>query len=287
MKFFEQLYQGNSPFNSLGGAFTANLSERELIPKGKVLKNLIISLKGDLAATTTVAVETFLDVLLPLVVKKGQDTIMQLRGRDLFALSFFMESKAGRCIEGGAGEDDKVEGITIPMNLVIEADQNYSWGATRAAVGNISGEQLGIEAEWNDEPGALENISAVEQPLTTAGATGPTSLNVIIPQIGDLIGLMVFNTTVPTATADTHSLTEIKFLQDGELKDVFHMSQGKGLHGGALANLGAVGRDIINNYSFFDFRESPYDAKAKRISLDIEVGVASEAVRLIPIIKRK
>lgn len=286
-KFIEQLYQGTSPFNSHGGAFTANLPERELIPKGKFLKALILSLKGDLAATTTTATETFLDVLTPLVLKKGQETILQLRGRDLYALSFFLEAKAGRIIEGAAGEDDKVMGIEIPLNLPIEADQNYSWGATRAAVANVSGEQLGLEAIWNDEDTNGGNISAVEQPFTTAGATGPTSLNVIIPQIGELIGLIVFNTTVPTATADTSSITEIKFMIDGVASDVLHMSQGKGLHGGALANLTAPGRDVVENYSFFDFRDKPYDAKSKRISLDVEVGVATEAVRFIPIMRRK
>ena len=285
MQFVEQVLQKVSPGNGYGADFTASFAERFLPVKGSYLAELTLSLKGTTAAT--VASETFLDVLNPFVFKIGQETAIQLRGRDLVAYSYFMTGSTPHIIEGSGAQTDKISSIRIPLWLSTKDGENYSWAATRSAVANVSAEELGLQAEWHDKALEASHLVAVEQPLTTAGATGPTSLNVIIPQIGDLIGLIVFNTTVPTAAAQTFSLSTLKLLKNGQLKDVFTMANGHDINGGNGFIPGTPVFNILNNYRFFDFRNDPYDAKAERISIDVEVGVASEAVRIIPIMLRK
>jgi hypothetical protein len=287
MRFDELIVQGADPGANLGGDFTASLTERELVPKGAYLDHFRISLKGDLAATTTVAMESFLDVLQPFLFRAGQETRIQLRGRDLFALQYFLEGTTPSGFEGAAGEDDKIFGLKVPVWEKIDPKLSYTWAATRVAVTNVSGERITLSAVWSDKVLQPNPIVAVEQPFTTAAATGRTTLNINIPQVGDLIGVLIFMTTVPSATADTASIQRIQLLLGQTRASLFSVAETGIVRGGNPGISTNWAFDVLNNYRFIDLRDDPLDAKANKIGLEVDVEATSEAVRLIPVLLKK
>lgn len=287
MFYDELILQGADPGGNLGAAFTASLSERELIAKGNHLHELIIGLKHDNATAANVA-EDSLNILQPFIFKVGQETRIQLRGRDLVALQAFWYHEVPILFEAVAATDDfKALGIRVPIYEDIDKNQAYSWSATRVALTNASAEVLEIAARWSDKRLNPGPIYAVEQPFTTAAATGRTNLNIQLPKLGDLVGLILFNTNAPSLTVDASSVQRIQLYLNGVRGPQYNVGT-RGLIPGF--NPGANGdpvHDILNEYSFIDLRDDPIDAKGQNIEIEVDVEDASDAVRLIPIILKK
>lgn len=287
MPFFDELvFQGADPGANLGGAFTASLAERELVTKGNYLHEFIIGMKHANATAANTA-EDSLNILQPFVYKAGSETRIQMRGRDLFAYSFFMTGKLPVMFEADAATDNfKVLGLRIPVWETTQQNLNYAWSATRVALTNASGEVLELAARWSDKQIQPNPLYAVEQAFTTAAATGRTNLNIQLPKVGDLIGLLMFNTAAPTGTADASSVQRIQLYVNGNRSSQYNV----GTRGSLAGLTGAQDTpyfDVLANYSAVDLREDPLDAKANNIEIEVDVQDASDAVRLIPIMIKK
>lgn len=284
--FDEVVYQGTDPGGNLGGAFTASIAERELVAKGSYLHEFIIGLKHDNATAANTA-EDSLNILQPFTFKRGQETIIQLRGRDLVALQAFWYHELPIIYEADAATDDfKALGIRVPIYEKIDANQAYSWGATRVALTNASGEVLELAARWNNTPIKPAQIYAVEQPFTTAAATGRTNLNIQLPKLGKLVGLILFNTNAPTNTADASSVQRIQLYLNGVRGPQYNIGTRGYIPGFAVGEQGTPPADILANYSFVDLREAPLDTKSQNIEIEVDVEDASDACRIIPIIEK-
>ena len=287
MFYDELVYQGTDPGGNLGGAFTASLAERELVVKGKYLHELTIGLKGD-TATAAVLMTTFLDILNPFIFKVGQETRIQLRGRDLLALNMFLYGSVPLFWSADAINDDaKILGLKIPIFETIKSELSYSWGATRVAQTNVSGEVLELAARWSDKVLNPAPIFAIEQPFTTAAAAGRTNLGIQLPKLGDLIGMILFNTNAPTNVADASSVQRIQLYLDGVRSSQFNVGTQGFVKGFNQENQALLMQDVFANYSFIDLREDPIDVKGKNVEIEVDVEDASDAVRLIPIILKK
>jgi len=287
MAFYDELvYQGADPGGNLGGAFTGSLAERELVAKGSYLHEFTIGLKVD-TATAAVTMPTFLDLLQPFVFKVGQETRIQLRGQDLLALNMFMYGSVPLFWSADATNDDaKILGLKVPVWEKIDNNTNYSWGATRVAQTNVSGEVLELAARWSDKTLQPRPIIAVEQPFTTAAATGRTNLNIQLPKVGNLIGMILFNTAAPTNTADASSVQRLQLIINGNRSSQFNVGTSGFVKGFNQENQALLAQDVYNKYMFVDFREDPIDSKANNIELEVDVQDASDAVRLIPIFEK-
>lgn len=286
MKIRELLYEGAQPGANLGGDFTASIPERQLLKKKPFLEKFVLSLKGDLAAASTVAIETFLTVLDKFVFKRGNQTLIQLNGRDLVALQAFLTKSSPRIFEGAAGEDNKVLGIIIPVHERMAEDVSYSWSATRKAVTNISGEVLEVAADWEDEARTDRRLILVEQPVTLPAGTGLTSLNLIVPKVGELLGLVLFLSTVPSSTTDTGSIQRLKLTIDGVVESQYNLASMASLADYLLLKPTDPLFDTLNNYYFIDFRESPINAVERDIGFIVDVQTASDPIRLIPVLQQ-
>jgi len=276
------------PGTNLGETFTGSLAERQIIPKtgDSYLDSLIISFKGDLAATTTVALETFLDLVNPLAFTRGNMQI-QLRGRDLFALSSFFYGVTPDFLVGAAGQDDKVHGIRIPVWAPVDPTKVLSYSITRVAVTNISGEVLHLASRWFSEaPAGRTPIYAVQITDTLPATTGISTRIQRLPKLGNLLALIVFNTTVPTVTADTASVQRLFMDAPGGERSEHHIADMLGtwkeFHDRGTAD---VIPGVLGPYGVIDFRDSPLDLIANDVKVDVETGVASDAVRYIPVIQ--
>lgn len=287
MFYDELVYQGADPGGNLGGVFSASLAERELVPKGKYLHEFTIGLKGD-TSVAAVLMSTFLGLLNPFIFKVGQETRIQLRGRDLLALNMFLYGSVPLFWSADTVNDDaKVLGLKVPIWETIKSDFSYSWGATRVAQTNVSGEVLELSARWSDKVLQPDPIFAIEQPFTTAAATGRTNLGIQLPKLGDLIGLILFQTTGLTNTTDAADVQRLQLYINGVRSSQYNMGTSGFVKGFNQENQSLLMQDAFAPYSFIDLREDPIDTKSQNVEVEIDVEVPSESVRLIPIILKK
>ncbi len=287
MFYDELVYQGADPGGNLGGAFAASLSERELVVKGSYLHELTIGLKGD-TATAAVTMDTFLGILNPFVFKVGQETRIQLRARDILALNMFLYGSVPLFWSADTTNDDaKILGLKIPIWEKIDPGKSYSWSATYAAQTNVATPVLELAARWSDKQLMPNPLFAVEQPFTTAAATGRTNLNIQLPKLGDLIGLILFNTNAPTNVADACSVQRVQLYIDGVRSSQYNVGTSGFIKGFNQENQALLMQDAYNQYMFVDLREDPIDAKAHNIEIEVDVEDASDAVRIIPLILKK
>lgn len=283
MFFDELIYQGADPGANLGGSFAASIAERELVKKGKYLHEFTLGLKGD-TATAAVLMTTFLDILNPFIFKVGQETRIQLRGRDLVALNAFLYGSVPLFWSADTTNDDaKVMGLKIPVWLTIEEQMALAWSATYSAQTNVATPVLELAARWSDKVLQDRPIFAVEQPFTTAAAAGRTNLNIQLPKVGDLIGLILFNTNNPTNTADASSVQRIQLYLNGVRSSQYNIGTMGFIKGFNQENQALLMHDVFANYGFIDLREDPIDAIANNIEIEVDVEDASDACRLIPI----
>ncbi len=266
-------------------AFTASIEEQILAVKaGTYIDHFVLAYKGDLAATTTVAIQTFLALLQPFQFRVNGDTRISLRGRDLFALNAYYLQRTPGGFEGAAGEDDKVYGLRIPAWYTVQPNDSISWLATRVAVTNIAGETISVGYK------ALEGVQRpgyyhmVELTGTTPGATGLAQVVDNLPNVGMLQGLLLFSTTVPTATADTTGLRQIQLFRN-DVQDYLANWDELDAEAPLTTDLITAGNmvDILANYRWVDLTADPWDLKRDKVRIVVDVGVASEAFRIIPV----
>ncbi len=284
------LTQQAIPGANTGEAFTASIANRPLIPQvdENYWDSLSLSLFGQ-GAVAIVTLENFLNLCNPFVFNANEPRIV-MRGRDLFALSMAWYSGVPFAFEGAAAAQDKVFGIRIPLWVKVKPTEQYSWQATRVAVTNISAETLGLSVLWKTGVPATGRIDAREIPFTTPAATGITQVVPKLPKIGKLLGLLVFATTAPTSAAQTSDVQTL-YLQG--LKRVLVSANWADLQATfdqyfeETSGLGTVTvlQRLLTNYGFLDLRDEPIDLVNDDVAISIDAEVASEAVRLVPIIE--
>lgn len=285
MIYDDIIYQGADPGANLGGAFTASLSERELVPKGKYLHELYIGL-GAATATAAVTMPTALDLLQPFIFKAGAETRIQLRGRDLIALNMFLDGTVPMHWAANATSDNfAMMGIRVPIWETIDPNKTYAWSATRVAQTNMSSETFELASRWNDTAINNKPIYAIEQPFTTAGATGRTGLNIQIPALGNLIGLILYNNTAVSNTSNTAGVQRVQLYLNGTRYSQFNVGTRGFIKGWNQENQELLMQPVYSNYSFIDLRDGPLDAKGNLIGVEVDVESTSAGARLIPIIQ--
>jgi len=264
--------------------FTGSIEEQLLaVRPGTYLDRFSIEYSGD-DAVAVVPIETFLNLLNPFQFKVNGDVRVSIRGRDLYALNALYLSKTPGAFEGAIGEDDKVYGMQVPLWYTVQPNDSISWLATRVAVTNISGEDISIAyttLEGVRRPGPYH---IVELTGTTPATLGVARAIDFLPRVGRLQGLLLFSTTVPTATADTTGLDEIRLYRNDVLDFVAtwqDLAADYRFTGNLITASAFV--DILANYRWLDLSEDPWDLVTDRVAVDFDFGVVSEAFRIIPV----
>lgn len=287
MRFDELVYQGTDPGANVGGSFTASLSARPLVTKKGYLDSFYIGLKAA-TATAPVTMPTFLALLQPFTFMAGQEMRINLQGQDLFALNMFMYGSIPYFFSADTTADDtKIFGIRVPVWEKIDPSVTYSWAATRVAQTNVSSEVFELAAQWHDTVLHPHPIIAVTLSVTLPGATGRSNLNLVIPQVGDLIGLLVFNATVPSETADKASVQRLQIYINGNRASQFNQGTRGWINNFNQDYQDGLAQAVYAQYMFIDLRDEPIDAKNNLIGIEVDVENASDAIRIIPILIKK
>ncbi len=270
--------------------FTASTADL-VLPSNPYIDSLDVSLRST-TATAAVLTKTLLDTLNPLEIKLNNTAISSIRGSDLAALDALLFGIYPIIGETTAvGSTGKVEGLIMP---VWGQSKHGSW-TTRAnfvAGTNLSAGVISLESELVDkvlQDGYLSALTTFFTPPSTSSFNDVfnTTMN------GDLIGLLVFSTTVPTFAADTISAREVRlFVDDGLAWQVeWKNLTAPGISGGN-PNPPVVGTvfsqgftNFYQNYGFYDNLDDPIP-KGKKLKLQVSSDDTS-TIRVIPLLKVK
>lgn len=259
--------------------FTASTDDIRVDYAG-FLKGFDVALKGDLAATTTVTLGAFLDLLQPLEVKLNGVPFVSIRGTDLLALNCLFLGKTPIAIVGAAGEDDKISGLEVPVNAPAGIGMVHV-RATRVAVTNLSGELLTLlKEELSAAPAGAARLKYTTLAYTPA-ASGSRLRAADLALEGALIGLLLYSTTIPTATADTVSADKLDLVIAGRIQERRNWQELTGPRKVGAYPEGTNILGVVDNYALWDLSEEPVPA-GSRVELYINAG-DTNAIRIIPI----
>lgn len=286
MIYHDLILDGANPGANIGAAFTADQNETQLVPKGDYLDHFSMSIQGSVS-TAAVTLESALGLVSQFTFKVGQETRIQLSASDLVALMAMFYKELPTAWENtDATGKTYVLGIKIPVQETIDNAQKYAYSITHAAVTNFASTTLSLDAVYMNKPSGRNPIIAVPSPYTTAGATGSTNPSIQVPPLGNILGILLYQTTVPTDAGITYDVQRVQMVLSGKLGSVMHAGNASNLFGASgYVNLNPFG-EVLNNYQLFDFRDDPLDAKANNVQFNLDIETASEATRIIPIIEK-
>jgi hypothetical protein len=263
-----------------------------------------IAYRGTL--TGTVTMESFLQLVNPFVFLANEPRVV-ITGRDAFALSTAWYGQSPSLNEGATGTTDSVFGIQIPLWVKVGPKELYSYNATRVAVANVASEVFHAGLFALDKPPDLSYNSPsgnwglkapngpgrldIRQILATLpAATGYSQILPTIPRIGLLRGLLIFNTTVPTSAAVTGSVQRLQLQLPSSNPVDIHWNDMQSTFRKAIdftrADATAMTtRQILQNYGWVELRDTPIDLVANNVAINVDVQLASDPIRIIPVIE--
>jgi len=267
-----------------GRVFTGSINQENIVKQGNSLDYLMIGVKGAVS-TAAVVIEDFADLINPLTLRYAGDNRLVLTLQELIALSVFYYGKRIAIGENtDATGNDFLGGIKVPVYQKLEAGKDFTIQADRSAVTNIATETVVITGYF-DTGEVGKAIHCVRIAHTSSATLGIETLGSQIVPKGKLIGLIV---STPSGFADGNidtSVQRLKLLEDGEVvAELNDLSDAV-----ALADIDYVTpsplADLLRPYRAFDFRPAGFDAKAKTLTLQIDVQDASDAIVFLPVIE--
>lgn len=287
MAYRDVLLDGTNPGGNLGQAFSANINATQIAPKGNFLDHLILGIKGTVG-TAPVVVENAVGALSQFTFKAGQETRIQLSGRDLIALMAAYYNELPSLVWENTDNTGStfVFGIKIPIQETIDKSIAYTYSANYTAVTNFSSVLLSLTAVYLNDSKGRAPVIAVPVPYTTPGSTGSTSVGARLTNLGMMKGLLVFNTTAPSDGADLYDIQRIQLVESGKQTSLLIAANADPLAGiHTYQTLQPIG-EVLQPYLYYSFKDEPIDVKTAYLEFIADVETVSEATRLIPIIEK-
>jgi len=262
-------------------SFTADTDDI-LIVNPRYIDSINIGLDLLQNGATSPTLATMLDTLDTIQVKLGGRIITELTGEELFALNNLWLGKSIISVVPTAdNESGSIQGLSIPLWL-SPTEESLAIRFAYGTVATTDNEQLTFSVREADEPIKPAHVE-IKRFEFTPPSTGAYNTALETTFTGDLIGLMIYSTTIPTTTNDNASAAKVRILVDGDLA-----WEGNWLEMKADAKRGAydgdsTNRAILDNYVWLDFEDQPIKAGAR-----IEIQIYSDdtnTVTLHPVIQ--
>lgn len=280
-----KVFDGTDPGATPGRVFTSSISQETIIPEGGFLHFLKLGLKGAVS-TAAVAVEDFVGVLSEYTFRVGAENRIVGSMQDLVALSAFYFKERFLIGENTDNTGNNfVGGVKVPIFAKADPARPFTHSAERTAVTNIGTETLGMSAYWEENDGGRKPIHAVKVPYTTAAAAGYDTPAFRVAPVGTLIGVLI---KIPNGFSDANidvSVQRLRILVDGQLHSQFNAL----VDAIPLVDVDVVTpspvADLLRGYLAFDLRGTGIDAKAKEVTLQLDVQDVSDAISIIPVME--
>ena len=264
------------------GSFTASTDD-VIVSRPGTLREMILSMKAEPTSAADITTAALLPLVQPFELKRNGVAFISIRGDDLYALNNYLMGYRPVAFASSAATDynSRVMGLRIPVYLA-KGDDTLTYKITRVAVSDADTETLSLLARFQ-EAAPAQGWHEFTTYSYTPSASGSSLRAMDVKSTGELIGLLIFGTTIPTTSADTTTVDKLQLRLDGEIT---HEATWQTLRApsapGNVADA-TVPEGILDNYVFWDFREEPI-AAGRRIEVYINAG-DTNAVRLIPIFR--
>lgn len=250
------------------------------------VRELSIGLQGEQADGVIVATMELLDVLQPISVRLDGSPIVSIRGSDLRALNLFAFNETPYLFRSAAlgGNRTRVHGLRLPLNQPPRDRGKlvYQFGYTADA--NVDECLLTAAEIATDEAPEGGYFHYVEIPHTLPAATGyGQKYSLAMP--GDLLGILLWNTTIMAAAADVESVQEIKLFVDGTeqiMRTAYEMQERGAIARDSPIDTAVTVASPLDCYAWLNLQKNPIPA-ASKVEWQINAGVASDPIRVIPL----
>lgn len=244
-----------------------------------------ITLSWDAAETamTAVTVANLLAGLNPFKVSHEAKKIVEIRGDDLYALNVLWLENNPLTVIGTSTTSDvtRVNGLRIP--ICSRADADVTCLATKATITSGGSERLSLGAILEEK--AESAHYEILQTAYTPSGTGQYLQCYDKTVEGDVVGFMLFSTTIATASADTISADKIRIKVNGNMIKDTNWDLMRALSHDGYHPLFASPADatILDNYAWIPFlKEMP--KKGDKLTIEINAG-DTNAIRLVEVVK--
>lgn len=280
-----KVWDGTDPGATPGRVFTGSINQEEIIPEGKNLNFLKMGVKGAVS-TAAVAVETFAGVLSEYTLRVGSETRILGNLNDLVALMAFYYRELPTIGENTDNTgNDFIAGVKIPVYTDANGNTPFTHAATRTAVTNIGTETISLSAYWDDSANGGKPIHAVKINRTTAAAAGYDEMTARVAPVGKLIGLIVKQANGFSDTNIDVSVQRLRIKENGMVHSQFNLL-------GDFSSMATIDfvtpspmADLLRDYTMLDLRPSGLDAKAKELTIELDVEDVSDAITVIPVLE--
>jgi len=265
-------------------SFTASTDD-VIVSRPGALREMLLSIAAEASGANDITVAALLPLVQPLELKRNGVAFISVRGDDLYALNNYLMGFRPVAFNSGAVDNQKarVMGLRIPVDLP-RAEDTLTYKVTRVAVTNADTETLTLLARFT-EGAPAGGVYEYTTYAYTPSAAGSYLRALDVKSTGDLIGLLVYSTTIPSATANTITANKFQLRLDGEIThEETWLALRAPSSSGNVADA-TIPEGVLDNYVFLDFRGEPI-AAGKRIELYINAG-DTNAIRLIPVFSRK
>lgn len=262
--------------------YTADTSLK-LLSGGRYIHDLTFALKGQATSDAILEAEDLLGLLNRIDVLLDGSPIVQLRGFDLLALNALLGLATPHMLDSTAATSDHaiVTGLKLPLAQPARELGKIALKCDWATVTGCDTTTLTVAETSMDN--AIENAyyHMVEIPMTLAGATGFGN-TIALPQPGALVGILFYNNDPPQAGDTDTSISEIRLKVDGRTEIEATWQDIKQFFPLAIADAQVAGVNMQDCYAFLDLRDDPIPRDSS-VLLDVNAGVASQAIRIIPV----
>ena len=267
-------------------SFTADKGVENLA-SDSFIHRLIIGLQGEATASTVVEGEDLLTYINSLDVMLKGSPVIQVNGFELLMLNRFLDIGNPAIMDSSAATDDEAQlrGLVCPLCFPEAPVGNYTFKIDWATLSGSDTSKITLAEEMCDE--VLEDgyYHMVRLPYTLRGATGYGN-TIDLPQPGDLLGILFYNNDPPQAGDEDSSIQEVRVKVDGVQKMELNWAD---LHHNIHLNPSDAQQSDMSMkdcYAYLDFRKSPI-GKDHAVKIDMNAGIASQSVVVIPVYKVK
>ena len=280
-----KVYDGTDPGGTPGRVFTASIGQEEITQDGAFLSWLMVGLKHAVA-TAAVVIETSVGLLSEYMLRIGSETRILMNMRQLCALMAFYFKELPFIWENtDATGNNFVGGVKVPIFAKMDATKKVSHSAAWVTQTNAATTTLAIDAYFDETDQGKKPVHAVAVSLTSAAATGYQLIDVILPQIGKLVGVIIQHATPFADGTIAVSIERLRLLINGQTHSQFNVLASSlgvpGVYNGTLEPIA----DLLNVFSFLDLRPSGLDLKTQEVKISIDVQDVSDAIVIIPVIE--
>lgn len=250
------------------------------------IRELILGIKVQQTAAAIVPDNVAADILNPLEVRLNGSPIVSIRGSDLMALNLMMFGETPYLFRSAAviNNRTRINGIKLHMNQPPRERGQLVYKFNRVAGANCSVETLSAAEIGTDEPPTGGWYHLVEVPHTLPAALGyGQKYSLAMP--GDLLGILIWNTTIGVAAADTWSCSEIKLFVDGVeaiMRTAYDLYEEGEKQRDNPVSTAVTTACWMDNYLFLNLMSNPIP-KGSKVEWQVNAGVVNDPIRLIPI----